>query len=127
MIIKEAPQQRPSSLPKTGVVPVDHTSIFNSIDEIKLGEKNREKQRKSIFDNVNPQPRKEREESRPKQHSGKYNYNVNPNVENQEERDRIETTKFSCQPQPHQQGHVTHPSVGDLKSQQRDKSQEKES
>ena len=125
MIKKQPPQQRPISVPKAGATQVDH--IFNSIDQNKLGEKNREKPRKSIFDNVNPHLKREREESRPKQHSGKYNYNVNPMVENQEERDRVETTKFSCQLPTQQHEHKSHPSVGDLRSQQKDKSQEKES
>ena len=56
MITNEPPQQRPSSVTKTGVVQVDH--VFSNIDESKLGDKNREKQRKSIFDHVNPHPKK---------------------------------------------------------------------
>ena len=77
-------------------VATDHT-IFNSIDEIKVGERNRDKQKRKIFDNNLNIKKQERDESHPKQNSNKYSYNINPNVENQEERDKIETTGFNYQ------------------------------
>lgn len=77
-------------------IPLDHNKAFNTSEEVKVGDRNREKNRKSIFEMnkktevANPQPQN-------RSPTNKYNYNINPMIENEEDLVRKEPKKDSPQ------------------------------